>query len=123
MDSGKDFWRETHGDFELVVAFEDIRLVFPAAECFPINEALLPGEMAMDRDRVIAAMNQAAKEGFAETFGNVAATDGAVEGADIGVEILEACAHANEDVEVVGIEKTTFGGAMRGDGVDAALEG
>ncbi len=122
MNPGKNLRREAHGDFELVVAFEDIRLMFPAAESFPTDESLLPGEMAMDRNGIIAAMDQAAEEGFAEAFGNVAATDGAVEGAGVAVEILEPLGHANKNVEVVGIEEATFGGTMGGDGVDAAFE-
>jgi len=123
MDPGKNFRRKAHGDFELVIAFEDIRVVFAGAESFPIDETLLPCEMAVDGDWIIAAVNQAAEEGFAEAFGNVAATDGSIESAGIGVEILEAFGHANKDVEVVGIEETTFGGAMGGDGGDAAFEG
>jgi len=123
MDAGEDFGREAHGDFELIVAFEDIRVVFPAAEGFPIDESFRPGEVAMDGDWIITAMDHAVDERFAEALGNVATTDGAIEGADIAVKILEAFGHANKDVEVVGIEETTFGGAMSGDGGDAAFEG
>lgn len=39
MDASKNFGREAHGEFELIVAFEDIWVVFPAAEGFPIDES------------------------------------------------------------------------------------
>ena len=123
MDPGKNFRREAHGEFELIVAFENVRVVFPAAESFPIDESFRPGEMAVDRDRVIAAMDHAVDERFAQAFGNVAATDGGIECAGITVKIFEAFGHANKDVEVVGIEETTFGGAMGSDAGDSAFEG
>lgn len=77
----------------------------------------------MDWDGVIAAMDHAIDERFAKAFGDVAATDGGIECAGITVEILEALGHANKDVEVVGIKETALGGAMGGDGCDAAFEG
>jgi len=60
--------------------------------------------MAVDRDRIIAAVDHAAEERLAEAFRNVAATDGGIESAGIAVEIFEAIGHANEDMEVIGIE-------------------
>ena len=123
MYPSKNFWREAHGDFELIVAFKDILVVLPAAESFPIDETLLPCEMAVNGNWIVAAVNHAVDEGFAEAFGDVAATDGSIECAGIAVEIFEASGHADEDMEVVGIEEATFGGAMGGDGGDAALEG
>ena len=77
----------------------------------------------MDGDGVIAAMYHAIDERFAKAFGDVAATDGGIECAGITVEILEALGHANKDVKVVGIKETTLGGAMGGDGGDAAFKG
>src|SRR5690349_7681490 len=79
--------------------------------------------MAVDGDRVIAAVDHAAEERFAQAFGNMAATNGAVESAGVAVEIFETPGHADENMEVVGIEEPTFTGAMGGDGGDDAFEG
>lgn len=40
MNPGKNFGREAHGEFELVVALENVRVAFPAAKGFPIDESL-----------------------------------------------------------------------------------
>ncbi len=39
VNSHKYLGREAHGEFELVVAFKDVRMAFPAAESFPIDES------------------------------------------------------------------------------------
>ena len=104
MDSGKNLLRKPHRQFELIVALKNIRVVFPAAKCFPIDETLLPCKMAVDRYGIIAAMDHSIDERFAQAFGNVAATDGGIESAGITVKIFEAFCHADEYVKVVGIE-------------------
>lgn len=123
MDPRKNVRREAHGELELVIAFEDVRLAFPTAKSFPIDETLEPGEMAVDGDRIIAAVDHAAEEGFAEALWDVASANGDVEGAVVAVKILEAFGHADENVKVFGVEQAAFGSAMGGDCRDAAFEG
>jgi hypothetical protein len=123
MNPGKNFGWKAHGEFELIVAFEDIRLAFPTAESFPIDESFKPGEVAVDGDGIIAAVDHAAEERFAEAVGDVTSANRNVEGAVVAVKIFEALRHAGEDVEVFRVEEAAFGSAMGRDGGDAAFEG
>src|SRR5205807_2490591 len=107
---------------QLIVSFQNVRLPFPTSKTFPIHKSLQPGEMAVDGDGIIAAMDHAAEEWFAKTFGNVASANRNIEGAGVAVQILEAFNQADKNVEIFRIEEATFGAAMSGDSDDAAFQ-
>jgi hypothetical protein len=55
VQSRETLLRKAHGPLQLIVPFQNIRLPFPSAEGFPIHQPSRPGEVPMDRDRIVAA--------------------------------------------------------------------
>src|SRR5215831_16996240 len=92
--------RKPHCELKAIVALENVWLAFPLAESFPIHKSSETGEVAVDRHGIIAAVDNAAHEGLAQAFGDVATANRDVEGAGVAVEIWVAVGHFGEDVKI-----------------------
>ena len=122
MNACKGFGGKTHRGFQLVIALQNVRLPFPLAKGLPVHESAHPGEVAVNRHRVIAAVNHAAQKRFAQTFRHVAATNGHIERAGIAVKVGEALRHPGKDMKIFRVKQSTLGTAMGGDHRHPALQ-
>ena len=64
-DAGETFRRKPHRQLELIIPFQNIWIRFAPPEILPTDETVHPGEMAVDRDGEVAAMEHPGGERLA----------------------------------------------------------
>ena len=113
---------EAEGAFVLPVALERVLDFAAAIEIGGGDPALGPEAVAEDWHGEVAPMDNAGEDLGSEAIAQMPAAVERNEGGDVAVEVRELREHAAPVVEVVAIEDSAPGGAVRGDHGDATLQ-
>ena len=102
------FLWKSHRSLQLIIAFQKIRVISPFLVISLRNKTTHPRPFAENRNRKIAAVNDACRQRLLQTFSNVFPAKRCVKRAVVAVEIRIALCHFRENWKVIRIAQATF---------------